>query len=230
MSIRSGAEEMLTAEDIAYWYLRLNGFLVLRNFLVHGDRPGQTRTDIDVFGVRFKYRAEHLKDPMPDDNWVGDAKKTLVVFCEIKRGAGNINKAWRNRSRKMMESFLALVGIASPDRCGELADRLYETGQAVEEDFIIRTLLIHHDPTHLVQPLWAETKVIQLACALRFIHGRFGRYRSIKTDQSQWEPSGHDLWVAFEKNRTHCEEFVDEVLRQISTPLIRIPASAARLP
>jgi hypothetical protein len=44
----------LTAEDIAYWYLRLNGFLILRNFLVHGDRQGRIRTDIDVLGVRFR--------------------------------------------------------------------------------------------------------------------------------------------------------------------------------
>ena len=46
-------EDPLNAEDIAYWYLRLNGFLILRNFLVHGDRPGETRTDIDVLGARF---------------------------------------------------------------------------------------------------------------------------------------------------------------------------------
>jgi len=35
----------LDPEDIAYWYLRLNGFLILRNFLVTGIeevKPEQT--------------------------------------------------------------------------------------------------------------------------------------------------------------------------------------------
>ena len=49
----------LDAEDIAYLNLPLNGFLLLQNFLVHGDRRGETRTEIDVLGVRFRHRREH---------------------------------------------------------------------------------------------------------------------------------------------------------------------------
>ena len=101
----------LTAEDIAYWYLRLNGFLILRNFLVDGDRQGRIRTDIDVLGVRFRYRREHLAQPMKDDAWIEQANRTIVVFCDAKKGANDFNDAWTARDQKVMESFLALIGV-----------------------------------------------------------------------------------------------------------------------
>lgn len=72
----------LNAEDIAYWYLRLNGFLCLRNFLVHGDRRGDDRTEIDLVGVRFRHRREHLNKPMIDDRGIERAERTIVMFCD----------------------------------------------------------------------------------------------------------------------------------------------------
>src|SRR3974377_1531790 len=97
----------LGAEDVAYWYLRLNGFLCLRNFLVHGDRGGDDRTEIDVVGVRFRYRREHLNRPMIDDDWIERDGRTIVVFCDAKQGAQGFNPAWRSDRRRAMESFLA---------------------------------------------------------------------------------------------------------------------------
>src|SRR5207245_2536240 len=95
----------LNAEDIAYWYLRLNGFLCLRNFLVHGDRRGEDRTEIDVVGARFPHRREHLSQPMRDDDWVERAERTVVVFCDAKKGASDFNPAWLKHRRQIMESF-----------------------------------------------------------------------------------------------------------------------------
>jgi len=53
----------ITSEQLAYWYLRLNGFLSISNFVVHPDTGGQQRTDVDILGVRFPYRAELLFNP-----------------------------------------------------------------------------------------------------------------------------------------------------------------------
>src|SRR5262249_44491398 len=116
----------LNAEDIAYWYLRLNGFLCLRSFLVHGDRRGDDRTEIDVVGVRFRHRREHLSKPMLDDNWVERAGRTIVVFCDAKMGARDFNRAWSNQRRKIMESFLALVGAVPRGLWDQVACELYD--------------------------------------------------------------------------------------------------------
>lgn len=101
----------LTAEEVAYWYLRLNGFLMIQNFIVHGDRRGRTRTDIDVLGVRFRWRREHIADPMRDDDWVRVSDRTIVVFCDAKKGPEDLNPTWTDRNQKMMESFLTLIGV-----------------------------------------------------------------------------------------------------------------------
>src|SRR6266403_1768319 len=106
LGFRGGARMPMTlnAEGVAYWYLRLNGFLCLRNFLVHGDTGGEVRTEIDVVGVRFKHRREHFRDPMIDDDWIEQAKRTIVVFCDAKTGARDINLPWQNRERKQWKA------------------------------------------------------------------------------------------------------------------------------
>jgi hypothetical protein len=61
----------LDPEKVAYWYLRLNGFLQIENFVIHPGRCVGQRTDADLLAVRFPYRAEflvnHPENPMPDD-------------------------------------------------------------------------------------------------------------------------------------------------------------------
>ena len=44
------------AERLAYWYLRLNGFLTIENFILHPRTTGKQKTDIDLVGVRFPHR------------------------------------------------------------------------------------------------------------------------------------------------------------------------------
>ncbi len=40
-------------EQLGYWYLRLNGFLTIPNFVVHPDVGHNQETDVDILGVRF---------------------------------------------------------------------------------------------------------------------------------------------------------------------------------
>jgi hypothetical protein len=53
----------IKTEKLVYWYLRLNGFLTIENFVVHPDQSREQRTDVDIIGVRFPFRAELLKKP-----------------------------------------------------------------------------------------------------------------------------------------------------------------------
>lgn len=212
----------LDPEDIAYWYLRLNGFLILRNFLVHGDRRGETRTDIDVLGVRFRYRREHLDQPMKDDDWIARANRTVVVFCEAKKGADDFNPAWTSRDKMTMESFLALVGVIPRDHWPRVANELYEAGRSdVNQEVLITALLMHHDPKRLVSTRLKSAQQIQLEHALRFIHRRFKKYHSVKTPHGQWEPSGHAIWNLYSSFRRSEDRFVNSVMERIGIPQTR---------
>lgn len=208
----------LTAEDVAYWYLRLNGFLLLRNFLVHGDRGPDTRTDIDLVGARFRYRREHLKSPMVDEDWVTRRDSTIVVFCEVKKGQEDFNASWRSENRKTIESFLSIVGVISERDWESVAHQLYEEGHCEPEPhLLLTTLLIHGGPALPEPTCWKSAPRIPIFVALRFVHRRFSARGNLKRDHSQWEPSGQRLWGHFESYEKSEARFVDAVLHEIGS-------------
>lgn len=96
----------MKAEKVAYWYFRLNGFLQLENFIIHPGVRGGQRTDADILGVRFPYRAERFVDN-PGDIMRDDAK-TLnlsdtqidIVVAEIKTGRVALNGPWTEEQRQ----------------------------------------------------------------------------------------------------------------------------------
>lgn len=53
----------MNPEQLAYWYLRHNGFLTTVNLVVYPGQGAEQRTDVDILGVRFSYRAELLAEP-----------------------------------------------------------------------------------------------------------------------------------------------------------------------
>jgi hypothetical protein len=170
----------ITSEDIAYWYLRLNGFLMLRNFLVHGARKGLTGTEIDLLGVRFKHRREHLNHRMKDDDWIEAADKMIVVFCDAKAGSRGFNPPWRKPEN--LQSFLALVGVVLEHLWQPIAAELNKTGRSeFAPDGLVTLLLINHDPNSLVEKDPAQAQVLTIQGTLRFIFERFKSYHHIKT-------------------------------------------------
>ena len=49
------------AEEVAEWYLRLNGFFLIPGFIVHPDKRRNTpRTEADFLGIRLKYSSENI--------------------------------------------------------------------------------------------------------------------------------------------------------------------------
>lgn len=77
-------------EEWAYWYLRLNGFFPINNFVVHRAEGIEYRADIDLLAIRFP----HVYEPVggrPDD-WdpflqaTFDLSRPLALVCEVKTG------------------------------------------------------------------------------------------------------------------------------------------------
>lgn len=73
-------------EELAYWYLRLNGFFTINNFVLHHNREGRT-SDADILAVRFPYVYEEVggRDEDWDDQLVGRFNKDKIVglICEV---------------------------------------------------------------------------------------------------------------------------------------------------
>jgi hypothetical protein len=97
--------EHFSPERVAYWYLRLNGFLQIENFVVHPARHGSQRTDAGLLGVRFRHRSEFLYDQ--SDPMVDDERLRLspcfddIVITEVKTNQQcTLNGPWTKSERK----------------------------------------------------------------------------------------------------------------------------------
>ena len=96
------------AERLAYWYLRLNGFLTIENFILHDEAGGPQRTDLDLIAVRFPYRREALREYndglewMEDDQRFAEKQITFGAFVEVTTGPCKLNGPWTDRTKRKL--------------------------------------------------------------------------------------------------------------------------------
>lgn len=190
---------MFTHDSVAYWYFRLNGFFQFENFVVHPEkkRDGQ-RTEADILGVRFPFRAERLIDE-PRNVMKDDAEKLglsqnkiEVVIAEVKRNEPcKLNGPWTDKSRKNIQRVLAAMGCLHHDRLEMAAEDLYTVG-VHESDPLLRVRLIAIGREVSREPNTMLPQVTQLVWndILAFIWRRFKQHKGQKRDVNQWNEPG----------------------------------------
>ena len=104
-------------ETLAYWYLRLNGFFPLTDFVLHRDEETiEHSADTDLLAVRFPFVYEEVGGK-PDD-WDNDRftdwgidlnSKTVALIVEVKTGKNN--PAYRDNIRQSFNRDRLLYGI-----------------------------------------------------------------------------------------------------------------------
>lgn len=202
----------LASEDLAYWYLRLNGFLTIPNFIVHPDTGAEQRTDVDVLGVRFPYRAELLVRPMVDDTPFVDVQdRAYLVLAEVKRGQCCLNGPWTDPDRHNMQRVLRAIGAFRDAEIDAAAASLYNTGTFSNGGCHVSLFCFgervsldvrRHYPA-VPQKLWPEV--------LAFIFERFTSYRDQKVSHPQWDQTGTRLFQLADETRT-----VDRFVRSVA--------------
>jgi len=202
-------------EQLAYWHLRLNGFLTIPNFIVHPDQGSNQETEIDILGVRFPYRAENLNRPMKDDpQFTRYRDKSFIAIAEVKSGRCALNGPWTNPARKNMLRVLRAIGAFPKIEAALVAEELYKNGCYASQLYYVSLLCFGRESSievaecypHVPQILWTEV--------LGFIYRRFQEYRYQKASHQQWDQQGHDLWDVFEKSRDedHFRENVNVIV------------------
>ena len=178
-------------ERLAYWYLRLNGFFLLENFIIHPDQGVEQRTDVDLFGVRFRDRAENLDITMEDEPlWTQTTTYVSVVIAEVKRGTCKLNGPWTNEPDKNMHRVLCAIGCFPKERIDEAAKGLYMTGAFSDGECICGLVAMGSAKGKL-----AIKKVPQVLFEdmIHFIHGRFQKYERQKASVGNWSVDGQEI-------------------------------------
>ena len=192
--------EKVEAEKLAYWYFRLNGFLTIPNFVVHDEWEEQQRTEVDILGVRFPYRAELLVNSMCDDEVLTKIKdKPYIIIAEVKKGRCKLNGPWTNPKEKNMDRVLRAIGAFADDTVSEVAQRLYEDGFYENKLCYLSLFCVGKKKNsywlkklpNVPQKLWDDI--------LKFIYNRFKKYEEQKASHKQWDETGHQLWDIFKR-------------------------------
>ena len=179
-----------TPERLAYWYLRLNGFLTVENFVVHPDSGNNQRTDADLIGLRFGNRQENFIQPMEDDPLVAEANSYCnVVIAEVKRSICALNGPWTAKEEENIQRVLSAIGCVPRGKLHVAAEGLYESGLYESELLTIR-LLACGDCKGLLTPSVRQILFDQM---LDFIYARFQEYRNQKSSVGNWTIDGQRL-------------------------------------
>jgi hypothetical protein len=186
----------IPTEDLAYWFLRLNGCLTTRNFIVHPEgRRDDSGTDADVLAVRFPHRQELQIAPLKDHQWFNTHPgRLLVLIAEVKKGLCALNGPWTNRERRNVSRVLQAIGVYPFGEISIVADALY--GEAMHDTGAVTTALVvfggRENPElmscypRLHQFLWNDV--------LSFIYGRFTAYEQQKAWHQPWDKAGSELY------------------------------------
>jgi hypothetical protein len=192
----------ILSERLALWFLRLNGFMTIPNFIVHPEGPREDgaypqQTDVDVLGVRFPFRAENRNRPMRDHRlFLSEQHRPMVVLSEVKTGQCGLNGPWTRRESQNMQKVLCAGGFRPADQVDAIAEALYEHGLWEDESLVIRIVcfgqqhnkgLAKSHPA-VEQLLWQED-------VLPFIYRRFDQYKLEKQMHHQWDPDAKELFA-----------------------------------
>src|SRR5690606_29288568 len=171
-----------------YWYLRLNGFLIIPNFVVHPDRGQNQETDVDLIGARFPYRAENLVRPMKDDSrFTAVGETTLIALVEVKAGAMRLNGPWTNKERNNMRRVLSAIGPLPHEETGLAARSLYKIGSYQSQLYQVMLICIGSRVSEDLTQSHPAVPQITWREILCFIYDRFRAYRNEKRSHGQWD-------------------------------------------
>lgn len=180
-----------TPERLVYWYLRINGFLLLENFVIHPDTGTQQRTDADILAVRFKHRQELQINPMRDDPKVSECPNLCnVIIAEVKRGQCALNGPWTNCGDENMHRILRAIGCFRREVFHRAADALYEKGRYQDNYVTCRLFAFGDRPGELSIPGVPQVLFNDI---LQFIYLRFRKYSRQKSAISNWPKDGQKL-------------------------------------
>lgn len=170
------------AEQLAYWYLRLNGFIPLTNFVLHDDNDSQPdnsdrhrTSDADLLAVRFPHVSERIGgNPIDWDHrrfeqWGLDLRQTLGLIVEVKSGTWSGDNLAARHWRVIRG--VQRLGMFTEPVAQEVSEALQHRPTTVRNEYAVAKLLVATYPQGNIPWLYLD-----LRDAVRFVAQRMERY------------------------------------------------------
>jgi hypothetical protein len=209
---------MKRSEDLAYWYLRLNGCLTVSNFYLHPPHKGGALAEADIVGVRFPGRAE-FDDKNADDALFAQEDATIFLIAEAKAsGECSLNASW-TRDSKALSYVLRRFGPVAAGKEEGIAETWIRTGGYKDSSLRCFFLCLAARYSECLRSNYPEIQQRTWEEILQFFHRRFSTHRKRKLDHSQWDSVGHLIWDTWEKDaRREYGRFTKIMRREFNLP------------
>lgn len=138
-------------EVLAYWYLRLNGFFLLTDFVLHQGALLERTSDCDILAVRFSHTYEEIGGQRVD--WddqlfreIGfdlDAPRDQVIglIVQVKTGSNEVGEAFSDAKLTMAVQRLGFFSDEEIRR-NEVIRRLASSTTMIERNYFLAKLAI----------------------------------------------------------------------------------------
>lgn len=207
----------MKSNDLALWYLRLNGFLSVPNFVLHPKKGGSQETEADIVAVRFPYRAEFDNDTGADDyRFAKRVGKPYFIVAESTSGVCKLNEPW-----KKADAFcyvLRAFGPVSADRAPVVAAQMAQVGVYSDECIDCGLLCFGIGEDHDLRRSYPSIDQVQWWEVTRFFHRRFSTYDRRKRDHEQWDIVGNILWDFWNQSQGMEDRFWLKVCQEWGLP------------
>lgn len=169
-----------SSEDKSYWYLRLNGFFIIDNFVIHKSKNVEYSADADLVGIRTPFVFEEIGG-QPDD-WDKnlfkhfDPNAIIGIICQTKGGAIGDGQLFREPYLSYCVERIGFTSnkdsIISQLNKSPVATIINELGQLCQ---VAKILISRDEPTKDINYL-----LISLENVYSFIRQRIEKYPSEK--------------------------------------------------
>jgi len=167
------------AESIAYWYLRLNGFFTITDFVLHNKHG-----DTDILAIRPPFASEIVKGEQlrEDEHLIGLVKSSKADFCkyftcvirEAKGGKGHLtnDSITKKFDLESLKCNLRRLGLFKEDQTASVATKLLTSKWFTYDDCAtIHKVLFAHEE-QFKSAATDSFSFISLETAERFIDDR----------------------------------------------------------
>jgi hypothetical protein len=200
--------KVMNAQELTcLWYLRLNGYFCMPNFIAHG-RPS-AKTDVDVLAVRLEHSCEATFADDRERLAIPD-RGVDVIFAEAKNGPiQKLNGPWARPEEKALDYVLKRVGIVPVGEVEAVAKEVYDKRKATGNGFTVRICVFAESISDNLKR--QEVTFVDWKSVLHFIHERFHDNSQFKRDHCVWDDFGKYLWQNVESCApTDCRRFFQD--------------------
>src|SRR5260370_1616652 len=174
-------------ETLTYWYLRLNGFFLLRNFVLHppyeSEGTNNQAADSDLLAVRFPHVYEDIGG-QPDDwdsrfrTWGFYLEEDVIgLIIEVKTSPNANRSEIRENSfnRSRIKQAVQRMGMFKLEDTEDIVDELWSTAVTTKRGpYRLGKLLFSQRP---VRGVWLNIKLQE---AEQFSTDRLQKYSELK--------------------------------------------------